>query len=45
MGPDSSTLPVVMGSPFGNLDEIYRRQIAKTIPKLANQLVALVTKT
>ncbi|MBV9385527.1 MAG: AAA family ATPase [Chroococcidiopsidaceae cyanobacterium CP_BM_ER_R8_30] len=45
MGPDSSTLPVVMDSPFGSLDEIYRRQIAKTIPKLANQLVVLVTKT
>ncbi|MBV8885630.1 MAG: hypothetical protein JO235_16765 [Chroococcidiopsidaceae cyanobacterium CP_BM_RX_35] len=45
MGPDSSTLPVVMDSPFGSLDEIYRRQIAKTIPRLANQLVVLVTKT
>jgi len=45
MGPDSSTLPVVMDSPFGSLDEIYRRQVAKTIPKLANQLVVLVTKT
>jgi len=45
MGPDSSTLPVVMDSPFGSLDETYRRQIAKTIPRLANQLVVLVTKT
>ncbi len=45
MGPDSSTFPIVMDSPFGSLDEIYRRQIAKTIPKLANQLVILVTKT
>lgn len=45
MGPDSSTFPVVMDSPFGSLDEIYRRQIAKTIPKLANQLIVLVTKT
>ncbi len=45
IGPDSSTFPVVMDSPFGSLDEIYRRQIAKTIPKLANQLVVLVTKT
>ena len=34
-----------MDSPFGSLDEIYRRQIAKTIPNLANQLVVLVTKT
>jgi DNA sulfur modification protein DndD len=45
MGPDSSTFPIVMDSPFGSLDEIYRRQIAKIIPELANQLVVLVTKT
>jgi DNA sulfur modification protein DndD len=45
MVPDSSTFPIVMDSPFGSLDEIYRRQIAKTIPKLANQLIVLVTKT
>lgn len=45
MVPDSSTFPIVMDSPFGSLDEIYRRQIAKTIPKLATQLVVLVTKT
>ncbi|AFY79464.1 hypothetical protein Ple7327_4353 [Pleurocapsa sp. PCC 7327] len=45
MGPDSSTFPIVMDSPFGSLDEIYRRQVAKTIPQLANQLLVLVTKT
>ena len=45
MGPDSSTFPIVMDSPFGSLDEIYRRRIAKTIPQLANQLIVLVTKT
>ena len=45
MGPDSSTFPIVMDSPFGSLDEIYRRKIAKIIPGLANQLVVLVTKT
>jgi len=45
MGPDTSTFPIVMDSPFGSLDEIYRRQIAKTLPQLANQLVVLVTKT
>lgn len=45
MGPDSSTFPIVMDSPFGSLDELYRRQIAKTLPQLANQLVVLVTKT
>ncbi len=45
MGLDSSTFPIVMDSPFGILDEIYRRQIAKVLPTLANQLVVLVTKT
>ena len=45
MGPDSSNFPIVMDSPFGSLDEIYRRQVAKAIPQLANQLVVLVTKT
>ncbi|WGV25995.1 AAA family ATPase [Halotia branconii] len=45
MIPDSSTFPIVMDSPFGSLDEISRRHIAQTIPKLANQLIVLVTKT
>lgn len=45
MGPDSSNFPVVMDSPFGSLDEIYRRQVAHYIPELANQLVILATKT
>ena len=43
--PDSSMFPIVMDSPFGSLDEIYRRQVARAIPLLANQLVVLVTKT
>ena len=45
MGPDSSTFPIVMDSPFGSLDATYRRQVAQSIPKLANQLIVLVTKT
>ncbi|GAB4525885.1 MAG: hypothetical protein Tsb0014_05600 [Pleurocapsa sp.] len=45
MGPDSSTFPIVMDSPFGSLDRIYRRQVAKALPQLAHQLVILVTKT
>lgn len=45
MMPDSNTFPIVMDSPFGSLDQINRRQIANIIPKLANQLVVLVTKT
>ena len=43
--PDTSNFPIVMDSPFGSLDEVSRRQIAKTIPQLANQLTVLVTKT
>lgn len=45
IGHDSSTFPIIMDSPFGSLDEIYRRQVAKAIPLLANQLIVLVTKT
>ncbi|MEO0845694.1 MAG: AAA family ATPase [Cyanobacteria bacterium J06648_1] len=45
LGYDSSTFPIVMDSPFGSLDQIYRRQVAKAIPQLANQLIVLVTKT
>lgn len=45
MVADSSTFPIVMDSPFGSLDEVNRRQIAKIIPQLANQLIVLVTKT
>ncbi|MGD1871636.1 MAG: AAA family ATPase [Mastigocoleus sp.] len=45
MVTDSSTFPIVMDSPFGSLDEVYRRQIAKTIPTIANQLIVLLTKT
>jgi DNA sulfur modification protein DndD len=45
IGPDSSTFPIVMDSPFGSLDEIYRRRVARSIPQLANQLIVLVTQT
>jgi DNA sulfur modification protein DndD len=45
IGPESNTFPIVMDSPFGSLDRISRRQIAKILPQLANQLVVLVTKT
>ena len=45
IGLDQSSFPIVMDSPFGTLDAHYRRQIAKLIPMLADQLVVLVTKT
>jgi DNA sulfur modification protein DndD len=37
--------PVVMDSPFGNLDENYRAQIAQAIPKLAPQTIVFVSKS
>jgi len=43
--PDTSTYPVVMDSPFGSLDPIYRYQIAEHLPSLADQLIVLVSKT
>lgn len=42
---DAGEFPIVMDSPFGSLDEVYRRQVAAAIPRLANQLIMLVTKT
>lgn len=45
IGIDSSTFPIVMDSPFGSLDETYRKKVADAIPRLANQLIVLVTKT
>jgi DNA sulfur modification protein DndD len=45
MGPDSSTFPLVMDSPFGSLDEIYRQQVAKLLPALADQLMVMASKT
>jgi DNA sulfur modification protein DndD len=42
---DSSTFPIVMDSPFGSLDQTYRRQVAKYMPQIANQLIVLVTQT
>jgi DNA sulfur modification protein DndD len=45
MGPDSSTFPIVMDSPFGSLDEIYRRQVAKLLPALADQVIVMATQT
>jgi DNA sulfur modification protein DndD len=44
-GPESSTYPLVMDSPFGNLDSVYRRQVATHMPILASQVVVLVSKT
>lgn len=44
-GPDSSVFPMVMDAAFGNLDPIYRSNVARQIPKLANQVIILVNKS
>ncbi len=35
--------PIVMDSPFGALDDDHRRQVSRVIPKMAEQVVVLVT--
>lgn len=44
-GPDSSTFPLVMDSPFGSLDPHHRGQVAASMPKLANQVIILSTRS
>lgn len=44
-GPESSSYPLVMDSPFGKLGPTYRMQIAEHIPALADQVVVMVTDT
>lgn len=44
-GPDSSNFPLVMDSPFGNLGDGYRRQVADHITRLADQVIIMVTNT
>lgn len=35
--------PIVMDSPFGALDDTHRRQVSRVIPRMAEQVVVLVT--
>jgi DNA sulfur modification protein DndD len=44
-GPDSSQYPLVMDSPFGALDPTNRRHVSSKISQLADQVVAMVSKT
>ncbi|MEH0198715.1 AAA family ATPase [Caulobacter sp. CCNWLY153] len=37
--------PLVMDSPFGSLEDDYRAKVAQWIPRLASQVVILVSKT
>lgn len=36
--------PIVMDSPFGNLDEIHTRNVAENIGKLASQVIIVVSQ-
>jgi DNA sulfur modification protein DndD len=36
--------PIVMDAAFGNLDESYRRDVARALPTLAPQIIVLVSK-
>ncbi|MAS93108.1 MAG: ATP-binding protein [Verrucomicrobiales bacterium] len=44
-GPNSEQYPIVMDSPFGALDPVYRSSIADHLNILADQVVLLLTKT
>lgn len=44
-GPEASTYPIVMDSPFGSLGSAYRTQVAEKITALADQVVMMVTPT
>jgi DNA sulfur modification protein DndD len=37
--------PLVMDSPFGSLEKDYRRQVADWVPKLAPQIIVIVSET
>jgi DNA sulfur modification protein DndD len=43
--PDVGSFPLVMDSPFGALDSHHRQEVARSIPKLANQVIVLASKT
>lgn len=40
----NSIFPVVMDNPFSSLDTEYKKQIAREVPKLADQLVLIINK-
>lgn len=40
-----NVFPLVMDSPFGALGELYGRKVAEWVPRLANQVVLLVSDT
>lgn len=42
---EGEIFPMVMDSPFGNLDTSYKREVARAIPRLAPQTVVFVSKS
>ncbi|MEH2102553.1 MAG: AAA family ATPase [Nostoc sp.] len=40
----NSIFPVVMDNPFSSLDTEYKKQIARVVPQLADQLVLIINK-
>ena len=45
LGFEGGIYPIIMDSPFGNLDDNYRESVAQGIPKLAEQIVVIVSKS
>ena len=43
--PNGGLYPLVMDSPFGSLEDDYRAKVASWIPRLARQVIVLVSKT
>lgn len=37
--------PIVMDSPFGTLDPEYQKSVSKVMPKMANQVIVMVTQS
>ena len=42
---DAGVFPIVMDAAFGSLDENYQREVARSLAKMAPQLVVLVSKS
>jgi len=45
LGFEGGIYPIIMDSPFGILDDNYRKSVAEGIPKLAEQVVIIVSKS
>ena len=45
LGFDGGIYPIVMDSPFGNLDNNYKKSVSEGIPRLAEQVVIIVSKS